>query len=119
MQKIGIICGASRFRVYIPDNTWYSVAVRVSIETGTEPLLREIERLLEDFLPVNLQYQVVGDIVRSQGTGVYAGAAGSLYVKIKAGPESPQFFMAREVPVRMGTGTIEHIRASYVPEKEE
>lgn len=119
IRKMKILCGDSRFRVYMPAGTWYNVMVCVSIEPQTEPLLKETERLLESFLPLNLRYQVVGETVRTKNTGIYAGAAGSLHVKIKAGPESVQFSMTREVTVKTGNGIMEHIRVSYAPERKE
>lgn len=117
IQKMAILCGDSDFKVYIPNGAWYGIGICVSIEPERESLLYEVERMLKEFLPVNLYYHVTGAAVRKKVTRVFVGSGRGVCIKLKASPESLEAHSVITISLKSAIGTIEHIRTIYLPER--
>lgn len=116
IQKMSMICGEVNFKMYFPQKECYGIEIQVYIEPQSEFLLQEIDRMLVNYLPVNLCYQITGNVIRIKQERIMAGSARSVYVKVKAGPGSTHLLSSRHIILNIGTGTVEHIKAVYLPE---
>ena len=111
------LCRGQAFSVEVPDGE-YGVKVSVEIEPGMEPVLTEVQQMLEGFLPLNLYFDLTGAVRRMRRTGLYIGSAGAVNLKIKARPQKRDSYIKRETRLFTGIGTMGHIRISYRPGKE-
>lgn len=117
-ERLAAVCKGSDFQIFIPSGLWYEVKIRIPIEPYTESILKEVEEMLEHFLPANLLYRVVGvrkQIVKGR---VYAGGVKTVYTRITAAPEKENSYIHTSAQKRIGIGTISYVRL-LVPAKEE
>lgn len=119
LERLALLCGENAFKVSVPVMGEYRIEVSVSIDTSTEPLLQEVQQMLEGYLPVNLTYKVTGVIEREKEERIFIGTTRCSHIKIKASPEPAQYKIERDVRSDIGVGTLEHIRAVYGVRKEE
>lgn len=117
LQKLGILCGSSDFKVYISEGEWYKVKVRISIEPQKESLLYEVEQLLEKFLPANLYYYVTGAVARRKIVGIFSGSTRTIHIKIKANPGSPEIYTIQNMLLKVGMSSLMHTKTIYQPER--
>lgn len=117
IQKLKNLCGDKDFKIYIPDGEWYGIKVQVFIEPQIEGLLYEVREMLENFLPVNLFFDVTGKVVRKKETRIIIGSTRSVYVRIKAAPQLLNSHTNKFVLLKAGIGTVEHIKSTYCPER--
>lgn len=117
LKKMEALCRGQAFSVEVPDGE-YGVKVSVEIEPGMEPVLTEVQQMLEGFLPLNLYFDLTGAVRRMRRTGLYIGSAGAVNLKIKARPQKRDSYIKRETRLFTGIGTMGLIRISYRPGKE-
>lgn len=117
IQKLTILCKGTNFKVYVPQDGGYKIEIQIFIEPQEEALLQEVEQMLENYLPINLYYQVTGNIIRIKEGEVFIGATKSVYVKIKAGPGTAPVQLSSSTTVRIATGTLSQVRVIYLPER--
>ena len=119
LERLASLCGENAFKVSVPVMGGYGIEVSVSIDTSTEPLLYEVQQMLEGYLPANLTYKVTGVVEKKKEERIFVGTTRCSHIKIHAGPEPAQYKIQRDAHVDMGIGTLEHIRAVYRPRKGE
>lgn len=117
LQKMSIICKGKNFKIYVSQDICYKLEIQVFIEPQEETLLQEVEQMLENYLPMNLCYQVMGNIVRIKEAGIFTGATKCVYVKIKAGLGTTPVQLFRSTTIGIETGTMKQIRVAYLPER--
>lgn len=116
-KKMEALCRGQPFKVEVPDGD-YEVRVSVDIEPGMEPILTDVQGMLEGFLPLNLYFDLSGAVRRTQKTGLYIGSTGAVSLKIKARPQKRDSYIRKKTGLLTGIGTMGHIRVSYRPGKE-
>lgn len=117
LKKMEALCRGQPFKVEVPDGD-YEVRVSVDIEPGMEPILTDVQEMLEGFLPLNLYFDLSGAVRRTQKTGLYIGSTGAVSLKIKARPQKRDSYIRKKTGLSTGIGTMGHIRVSYRPGKE-
>lgn len=117
LKKMEALCRGQTFHVEMPDGE-YGVKVSVDIEPGMEPILTEVQQMLEGFLPLNLYFDLMGAVRRRRKAGLYIGIAGAVNLKMKARPQKRDSCIKKEARLFTGIGTMGHIRVSYRPGKE-
>ena len=118
IQRVAAICKRRDFQIFIPSESWYEVRLRIPIEPHTEPILQDVQEMLERFLPANLLYHVIGVRKQTVRNRVYAGGAKTIYTRITAEPERKDSHIHTSVQKKIGIGTMSYVRL-LVPAKEE
>lgn len=117
LQKLIVICGNNDFKVSHRKGTGYEITFCIFIEPHTEPLLKEIEQMLENFLPANMFYQVTGNIIRIKANRFFVGITRSIHIKTKAVPEPMSHSLSRTAALKVGVGIMKHVKVVYLPER--
>lgn len=61
LRKLSLICGENGFQVYPPEENGYEIMVCIWLDIYEGPHLKEVKRILEDFLPVNMILLLCGE----------------------------------------------------------
>lgn len=117
LQKLTVICGNNDFKVSHEKGEGYEITFCVFIDPHTEPLLKEIEQMLENFLPANMCYQVTGNTIRIKVIGIFMGITRTMHIKMKTAPEPMSLSLSGGAALKVGVGTMKHVKVVYLPER--
>lgn len=118
VKNLAMICRDNDFRMYY-QRGMYEIKIQVLIEPETELLIEQVQQMLENFLPVNINYHVTGCILRKKATEVYVKSEKSSYIKIKANPGLTQLSWYKMSLLKNSTITMEYIKGIYLPERKQ
>lgn len=112
MKKLTMLCGDGNFAVHIPRLGEYGFSLHVQIGRNEDLLLHEAWGMLEQYLPTNLWYEVIGRVsfAREDRVFIGSGRAGRIRVKAEAKPKWPYRVKAKPVKICIGTGTSARVR---------
>lgn len=117
MKKLVMICGEGNFEVYIPRLGEYGFSLNIHIGQNEDPLLHEAWGMLEQYLPANLWYEVIGRVFLTRKGKVFIGSGRSSRVRVKANMKLSGAYVEKTIFTGLGIGTVIHARVSHGPER--
>ena len=111
-KKMEAICNGRKFEIDVQDGE-REASIKVFIEPDVEYMLHEAQKMLEEFIPVNMYYLVTGSVKREKEVRLHAGSTKNLFIKIKADPVNESFHVTKQQSANVRTVTFNHIKITY------